>query len=79
MDADLPAELFPTAVRGPAISVVFNSARYLAAAGPLAAGAVITMFGGIARAASIIALVYVVGLIITPFAGSETKGTLLPE
>jgi MFS family permease len=72
-------ELFPTAVRGSAISVVFNSARYLAAAGPLVAGAVITMFGGIGRAASMIALVYVVGLIVTPFAGPETKGKPLPE
>lgn len=72
-------ELFPTAVRGSAISVVFNSARYLAAAGPLVAGAVITMFGGIGRAASIIALVYVAGLIVTPFAGPETKGKPLPE
>ncbi len=59
--------------------MVFNSARYLAAAGPLAAGPVITMFGGIGRAASIIALVYVVGLIITPVAGSVTKGKPLPE
>jgi len=37
------------------------------------------MFGGIGRAASIIALVYVVGLIVTPFAGPETKGRPLPE
>lgn len=72
-------ELFATSVRGTAIALVFNSARYLAAAGPLVAGAVIVMFGGIGRAASIIALVYVVGLIVTPFAGPETKGRPLPE
>jgi len=72
-------ELFPTSVRGTAIALVFNSARYLAAAGPLVAGAVIVMFGGIGRAASVIALVYVVGLVVTPFAGPETKGRPLPE
>jgi hypothetical protein len=43
------------------------------------AGTVIVMFGGIGRAASIIALVYVGGLILTPFAGPETKGRPLPE
>jgi len=44
-----------------------------------APGAVIVMFGGIGRAASVIALVYVVGLVVTPFAGPETKGHPLPE
>ena len=44
-----------------------------------APGAVIVMFGGIGRAASVIALVYVVGLVVTPFAGPETKGRPLPE
>ena len=71
-------ELFPTAVRGTAISLVFNSARYVAALGPLAAGWAITTFGGIPAAVSIIALVYVVGLLVTPFAGPETKGRPLP-
>jgi MFS family permease len=72
-------ELFPTAVRGTAISLIFNSARYVAALGPLAAGWAITTLGGIPAAASIIALVYVVGLLVTPFAGPETKGRPLPQ
>jgi MFS family permease len=71
-------ELFPTAVRGSAMSLVFNATRYVAAFGPLAAGWAITTFGGIASAASAIAFVYVIGLVITPFAGPETKGQPLP-
>ena len=71
-------ELFPTSVRGTAMSLVFNSARYVATLGPLAAGWAITTFGGIPAAVSIIALVYVVGLVLTPFAGPETKGHPLP-
>ena len=71
-------ELFPTAVRGTAMSLVFNSARYVATLGPLAAGWAITTFGGIPAAVSVIALVYVIGLVFTPFAGPETKGRPLP-
>jgi len=72
-------ELFPTGVRGTAVSLVFNSARYVAAFGPLAAGWAITTFGGIPAAASIIALIYVLGLLLPPFAGPETKGRPLPS
>jgi MFS family permease len=72
-------ELFPTGVRGTAVSLIFNSARYVAAFGPLAAGWAITTFGGIPAAASIIALIYVLGLLLTPFAGPETKGRPLPS
>jgi len=72
-------ELFPTAVRGTAMSLVFNSARYVAALGPLAAGWAITTFGGIPAAVSVIALLYVIGLALTPFAGPETKGRPLPS
>lgn len=71
-------EVFPTAVRGTAMSLVFNSARYVATLGPLAAGWAITTFGGIPEAVSIIALIYVVGLVLTPFAGPETRGRPLP-
>ena len=38
LDADLLPEVFPTAVRGSAISLVFDSSRYVAALGPLLAG-----------------------------------------
>jgi MFS family permease len=71
-------ELFPTQVRGTAISLVFDSSRYVAAAGPLLAGWLITTLGGISTAASIIGLIYILGLVVSPFAGPETKGKPLP-
>jgi MFS family permease len=71
-------ELFPTAVRGSAISLVFDVTRYLAAAGPLLAGWLIVNLGGVSAAASIIGLAYILGVIVTPFAAPETKGRPLP-
>ena len=71
-------ELFPTAVRGSAISLVFDVTRYVAAAGPLLAGWLIVNLGGVNAAASIIGLVYILGVIVTPFAAPETKGRPLP-
>jgi len=71
-------ELFPTAVRGSAISLVFDVTRYLAAAGPLLAGWLIVSLGGVSMAASIIGLSYLLGLLVTPFAAPETKGRPLP-
>ena len=71
-------ELFPTAVRGSAISLVFDVTRYLAAAGPLLAGWLIVSLGGVSAAASIIGLAYILGLVVTPFAAPETKGRPLP-
>jgi MFS family permease len=73
------AESFPTAARGTGISLVFDSTRYLAAAGPFVAGYLITALGGIGSAAMIMGLVYVLGLVATPFAGPETKGKPLPD
>ncbi len=72
-------ELFPTAVRGSAISLVFDVTRYVAALGPLLAGWLITTLGGISHAASLIGLIYLLGLVATPLAGPETKGQPLPE
>jgi MFS family permease len=71
-------ELFPTRVRGSAICLVCNSSRSVAAVGPLLAGWLISFFGGIGTAAATMSLIYVVGLIVTPFAGPETKGQPLP-
>src|SRR5262249_20751478 len=67
-------ELFPTRVRGSAISLVFDGSRTVAALGPLLAGWLASSFGGIGTAAAMMSLIYVVGLIVTPFAGPETKG-----
>jgi len=71
-------ELFPTRVRGSAISLVFDSTRSIAALGPLLAGWLISSFGGIGTAAAMMSLIYVVGLVVSPFAGPETKGKPLP-
>ena len=71
-------ELFPTRVRGSAISLVFDSSRSVAGLGPLLAGWLISSFGGIRTAAAMMSLIYFVGLVVTPFAGPETKGKPLP-
>jgi hypothetical protein len=39
----------------------------------------ISSFGGIGRAAATMSLIYVIGLIVTPFAGPETKGKPVPQ
>ena len=72
-------ELFPTSVRGSAISLVFESSRILASAGPLFGGWLISSFGGIGRAAATMSLIYLVGLLVTPFAGPETNGKPVPR
>jgi MFS family permease len=46
-------EVYPTAVRGTGTAVVFNSARYIAAFGPLVAGWVVESLGGLAHAARV--------------------------
>jgi len=71
-------ELFPTRVRGTAMSLVFDTSRSIAGLGPLLAGWLVTLFGGIGNAAAVMSLVYIVGLIATPFAGAETRGKPLP-
>jgi len=71
-------ELFPTRVRGTAMSLVFDSSRSISALGPLLAGWLVSSFGSLGTAAAVMSLVYVVGLLVTPFAGSETKGKPLP-
>ena len=65
-------------IRGSAISLVCNSSRIVAGLGPLLTGWLVSFFGGIGIAAAMISLIYVVGLIVTPFAGPETKGKPLP-
>jgi MFS family permease len=71
-------ELFPTSVRGSAMCLVFDGSRSIAAFGPLLAGWLISSFGSIGTAAAMMSLVYIVGLVVTPFAGPETKGKPLP-
>jgi MFS family permease len=71
-------ELFPTRVRGTAMSLVFDTSRAIAGIAPLLAGWLVTVFGGIGTAAAVMSLIYIVGLLATPFAGLETKGKSLP-
>lgn len=71
-------ELFPTAVRATATSVVFNLARYIVAITTFYSGILAVRLGGITEAATVIGFIYILGLIVTPFVGRETKGEPLP-
>ncbi len=78
-------ELFPTRLRTTGVSFCYNAARIVAAAAPFALGSFAARFAsatdetaGLRTAASIVAFIYVVGLIGLIFA-PETKGLPLPE
>ena len=71
-------ELYPTRLRATGAGFCFNVGRVLAAAGPLLMGFLVPRLGGFGHAVSAIALIYLVGLLILPFA-RETKGQPLPE
>lgn len=71
-------ELYPTRLRATGAGFCFNAGRLLASAGPLLTGFLVATFGGFGRAASAIAIVYLLGLFILIFA-PETKGRPLPE
>lgn len=73
-----PAELFPTQVRATAITFVFNTTRFVVAAGTLLSAAAIHFFGSISVAATVLGSGYLVGLLVTPWIGPETKGLPLP-
>src|ERR1700757_9498 len=71
-------ELFPTRMRATAAGFIFNAPRLISAIAPLIAGTLIVGLGGYGKAATIIGLSYILGLIATPFL-PETKGQPLPE
>jgi MFS family permease len=71
-------ELYPTRIRATGAGFCFNAGRVLASGGPFFTGYLVTSLGSFGRAASAIALIYLVGLMILPFA-PETKGQPLPE
>ena len=71
-------ELFPTAIRATGAGFCFNAGRILASAGPFVTGYLVTRLGSFGRAASGVALIYLVGLFILLFA-RETRGRPLPE
>jgi len=71
-------ELYPTSIRATGAGFCFNVGRVLASTGPFLTGFLVIALGGFGRAASAIALIYLVGLFILPFA-PETRGKPLPE
>jgi MFS family permease len=71
-------ELYPTRLRATGAGFCFNVGRVLASAGPFLTGLLVAALGGFGRAASTIALIYLAGLLILPFA-PETRGKPLPK
>jgi MFS family permease len=71
-------ELYPTRIRATGAGFCFNVGRVLASTGPLLTGVLVTALGSFGRAASAVALIYLVGLALLPFA-PETRGKPLPE
>ncbi len=71
-------ELFPTRMRATAAGFIFNAPRLISAIAPLIAGTLIVSLGGYGKAATIIGLFYILGLIAVPFL-PETNGKPLPE
>ncbi|MBI1822069.1 MAG: MFS transporter [Nitrospirae bacterium] len=70
-------ELYPTSVRATGVGFCFNIGRTLASAGPFVKGYLGTLFEP-GKAVSLIGIVYLLGMVILPFA-PETKGKPLPE
>ena len=70
-------ELYPTRIRATGAGFCFNIGRVLASTGPFVTGCLVTALGSFGRAASAVAVIYLVGLLILPFA-PETKGQPLP-
>jgi MFS family permease len=70
-------ELYPTRIRATGAGFCFNIGRVLAASGPFVPGYLVIALGSFGLAASAVALIYLVGLLILPFA-PETKGQPLP-
>jgi MFS family permease len=69
-------ELFPTRIRGTGSGFCFNAGRVLAASGPFLTGYLVVHLGTFGRAASSVALIYVVGMLVLLFA-RETRGQRL--
>ena len=70
-------ELYPTRIRATGAGFCFNVGRLLASSGPYLTGYLVAALGSFGRAASAVAVIYLVGLLILPFA-PETRGKRLP-
>jgi MFS family permease len=73
-----PPELFPTAIRSSAVSIIFNAARLLAMFGPIVASNLISYFGGYGPTTTILSSVFLVGAVAVFFL-PETRGRHLPD
>lgn len=71
-------EVYPTHLRATGAAFVFNAARFIAFLGPLTAGAIISNLGGYGIAATVVGLIYILGLVVAPFF-PETRGVRLPD
>jgi len=71
-------ELYPTTLRATGAGFCFNAGRILASASPFLTGWLVTTLGTFGRAASTVALIYVLGLAVL-LAAPETKGKPLPD
>jgi MFS family permease len=71
-------EVYPTHLRATGAAFVFNSARFIAFLGPLLSGVIISKLGGYGVAASVVGLIYILGLVVAPFF-PETRGQQLPD
>jgi MFS family permease len=69
-------EIFPTRIRATGGGFCFNVGRVLAAFGPFLTGYLVTQLGTFARAASSVAIIYVLGMVVLLFA-RETKGEVI--
>ncbi len=70
-------ELYPTRLRGTGSGFCFNSARVFASTGPFLTGALTGLFGSFNHAVTAVGMVYLLGMIVLPFA-PETRGRELP-
>ena len=72
-------ELFPTRIRATGEGITFNFGRIIAAAGVLfGMGQLVSVFGGYAKAATVVSMIYVIGFALIWFV-PETKGQKLPD
>jgi len=71
-------ELYPTRLRATGAGFCFNAGRVLASASPFLTGWLVTTLGTFGRAASTVALIYLLGLAVLFFA-PETRGQRLPD
>lgn len=71
-------ELYPTRLRATGAGFCFNVGRVVASLGPFLTGWLVATLGTFGRAASAVAVIYLLGLLMLPFA-PETRGKPLPE